>query len=135
MVITSESFHSHLDLKPSNILLNTKSDGSWNKTDLVISDFGTCAYVDKISAKSGTPGFTPAEQILGEPHRNSDIYSLGKLIIFILADWTSAWNFISEPVFVFGRPSCVWACPESAENPKLYQLLALMLTVSYYLNI
>ena len=64
----------HLDLKPSNILLNVDDTGKWNQRDLVVTDFGiggsTAMLTDGKRHKiRGTPGFASPEQLLGIPHR------------------------------------------------------------------
>ena len=70
----------HLDLKPSNILLNVDDTGKWNQRDLVVTDFGiggsTTMLTDGKRHKiRGTPGFASPEQLLGIPHRKGGGYN------------------------------------------------------------
>ena len=85
----------HLDVKPSNILLNLDDNGSWNKTDCVLTDFGTGGNTPK---GGFTPVFASPEVIAGKSHAKSDNYSFGKLIIMSLFSWTDAWRLVAQPV-------------------------------------
>jgi CHASE2 domain-containing sensor protein/RIO-like serine/threonine protein kinase len=70
----------HRDLKPSN-LIRRKADGK-----IVLIDFGAVKQVQPQEQESqtiaiGTPGYSPAEQMSGQPAFNSDIYALGMIAI------------------------------------------------------
>jgi len=56
----------HLDVKPSNILINLEGS-KWNG-DLVLSDFGLSGTVESAVGHAGTPGFGSPEQFLGRVH-------------------------------------------------------------------
>jgi len=87
----------HLDIKPSNILLNV--DGAkWNQKDLVLTDFGLSGTIATAVGSAGTPGFGSPEQFTGKVHRQSDNYSLGKLVIMLLFNWNTAWEILARPV-------------------------------------
>lgn len=62
----------HLDIKPDNILFLADEP--------VLADFGISRDVvdDTINATvvAATPKYSPPEQLLGKPHRHSDIYAL-----------------------------------------------------------
>jgi serine/threonine protein kinase len=75
----------HRDIKPSN-LIRRKQDGR-----IVLIDFGAVKTISHLKANSqeqntltipiGTPGYSPPEQMSGNPKFNSDIYALGVLCI------------------------------------------------------
>ena len=48
--------------------------------------------------KAGTPGFAPPEIFTGEVYQNSDLYSLGKTIIFVVFEWDFAFELLYGPV-------------------------------------
>ena len=87
----------HLDLKPSNILINLDDDGKWNE-DLVLTDFGLSGTIDTAAGQCGTPGFGSPEQFLGKVHPKSDNYALAKVAVIILFPWNVAWDLLSKPV-------------------------------------
>jgi len=88
----------HLDLKPSNVLLKTRPDGSWNGKDCVITDFGVGGRNDQIKGNAGTPGFASPEQMVGPGEKKSDNYSFGKIMVMIFSEWQTAWNILFQPI-------------------------------------
>ena len=48
--------------------------------------------------KAGTPGFAPPEVFTGTVYPNSDLYSLGKTIIFVAFEWDYAFELLYGPV-------------------------------------
>ena len=63
----------HRDLRPSNILINTKNR-------VKITDFGTSAWLNKTayaSTRIGSPPYMAPEQFMGKATFQSDIYSIG----------------------------------------------------------
>lgn len=78
----------HRDLKPSNIIRDSE------KNRLVLIDFGAVKQIqpqDQHSASDreltvaiGTRGYTPPEQLAGQPNFSSDIYALGVIAIYAL---------------------------------------------------
>ena len=98
----------HRDIKPSN-LIRRKQDGK-----IILIDFGAVKEIGTMSFDSskqkvqtqiiGTPGYMPPEQNNGKPIYSSDIYALGKTIIFGMTgksptewemaepDTTASWN-------------------------------------------
>ena len=89
--------YSHLDVKPSNVMLNLTS-GKWNGQDLVLIDFGLCSSHAQLRGHCGTPGFGSMEQFGGNPSQKSDNYSFGKTAVLILFDWQLGWNLLAEPL-------------------------------------
>ena len=85
----------HLDVKPSNILINLK-DGKWNG-DLVLTDFGISGTVDSATGRKGTPGCGSPEQFVGKIHQKSDMFALGKLAVLLLFPWNKAWDLLARP--------------------------------------
>ena len=96
----------HRDIKPSN-LIRRFSDGKITLIDFgAVKEIGTLAFGTSKQIKTqiiGTPGYMPPEQNHGKPVYSSDIYALGKTIIFGMTnrsptEWhasdgtTIAWN-------------------------------------------
>lgn len=77
----------HRDIKPANILL--RKDGSAALTDFDISDLSYAQTNSYSHAGLGSPQFAAPEQLAGESlqaHASADIYSLGKLLYYLLAE-------------------------------------------------
>ena len=71
----------HLDLKPDNLII-------WNGR-LFLIDFGSAKEAEQVSfgaALTGTPGYAAPECYKGQAVFQSDIYSVGKLLEFMLAN-------------------------------------------------
>jgi eukaryotic-like serine/threonine-protein kinase len=98
----------HRDIKPSN-LIRRKQDGKMILIDFgAVKEIGTMAFdVSKQQVQTqiiGTPGYMPPEQNNGKPVYSSDIYALGRTVIFGMTnkspmEWeesesggVSAWN-------------------------------------------
>ena len=87
----------HRDIKPSN-LIRRRQDGK-----IILIDFGAVKEIGTLvfdSSKQdqtqiiGTPGYMPPEQNNGKPVYSSDIYALGKTVIFGMTDRSpSEWEF------------------------------------------
>jgi len=88
----------HLDLKPGNVLLITRPDGTWNEDDCVITDFGVGGLHDQETGLAGTPGFASPEQLIGPSHRKSDNFSFGKLMVMVFCNWPTSWNLLFRPI-------------------------------------
>jgi len=78
----------HLDLKPSNILIDTDTSDAWGPA--LVSDFGIAVFTKKTRQNQpnfniGTPGFSAPELTRGKvlkPHL-ADIYSLGIILLLL----------------------------------------------------
>jgi eukaryotic-like serine/threonine-protein kinase len=98
----------HRDIKPSN-LIRRKQDDKMILIDFgAVKEIGTMAFdVSKQQVQTqiiGTPGYMPPEQNNGKPVYSSDIYALGRTVIFGMTnkspmEWeesesggVSAWN-------------------------------------------
>ncbi len=74
----------HLDIKPSNIMRRSSDQ------KLVLIDFGAVRRYPNLEGNSskdrttGTLGFTPSEQLAGQPTYASDIYALGVTCLYLL---------------------------------------------------
>ncbi|MEC4893200.1 MAG: CHASE2 domain-containing serine/threonine-protein kinase [Oscillatoria sp. PMC 1051.18] len=78
----------HRDLKPSNIIRDSE------KNRLVLIDFGAVKEIQpqdqhnarhpELTVAIGTRGYTPPEQLAGQPNFSSDIYALGVIAINVL---------------------------------------------------
>ena len=80
----------HRDIKPSN-LIRRKQDGKMILIDFgAVKEIGTMAFdtsKQKVQTQIiGTPGYMPPEQNSGKPIYSSDIYALGKTVIFGMTD-------------------------------------------------
>ncbi|NES87465.1 MAG: serine/threonine protein kinase, partial [Moorea sp. SIO2B7] len=69
----------HRDIKPNNIIRSSK-DGR-----LVLIDFGAVKEIQPqqqdLTIAIGTRGYTPPEQLAGQPDFSSDIYAVGMIVI------------------------------------------------------
>ena len=77
----------HRDIKPANVILNASGDAVL--TDFDIADL-TFAHTQSIySGGLGTPQFAAPEQLVGHElvaHPSCDVFSLGKLLYFLLME-------------------------------------------------
>ena len=93
----------HRDIKPSN-LIRRKQDRKMILIDFgAVKEIGTMAFdssKQKVQTQIiGTPGYMPPEQNSGKPIYSSDIYALGKTIIFGMTDKSpSEWEMTDPEV-------------------------------------
>jgi tetratricopeptide (TPR) repeat protein len=84
----------HLDIKPSNILLDGPPDGAWDQVCPMLADFGIARAGDDPGATAtgsigvgGTPSFMAPEQITGDRTAigpRSDVFALGATLYSLL---------------------------------------------------
>jgi tetratricopeptide (TPR) repeat protein len=84
----------HLDIKPSNILLDGPPDGSWDQVEPRVADFGIARAGDDPGASvsgslgvRGTPSYMAPEQVAGLRDAigpRSDIFALGATLYSLL---------------------------------------------------
>ncbi|WP_187329505.1 protein kinase domain-containing protein [Halomicronema hongdechloris] len=76
----------HGNIKPENIFFRPLSNG---KLSLILTDFDLAVshrYPSSFEpARAGTLGFTPREQMLGEPRPASDNYAVGAVLLSLLS--------------------------------------------------
>jgi serine/threonine protein kinase len=76
----------HRDLKPENVL---RVGGKWKLADFGIAKNRAQAVPGHTFQRAGTYGYAAPEQFEGtEAHPSADIYSFGKLIVFLLTGKT-----------------------------------------------
>ena len=119
----------HLDLKPSNILLKTRQDGTWNEIDCRIIDFGIGGKDHRQTDQAGTPGFTSPEQLVQNGIPKSDNYSLGKLMVMIFTEWNTAWNLLFKPISELDRTNLNFG----RERNSLFDVIRGLLNVTFFL--
>jgi serine/threonine protein kinase len=84
----------HRDLKPRNVL---STHGEWKLTDFGISKNLSRLVTQKTFQQFGTLGYTAPEQFEGvTAHPSADIYSFGKVLIFLLTAQTDI-DHVSYP--------------------------------------
>jgi eukaryotic-like serine/threonine-protein kinase len=83
----------HLDLKPSNILLDCEDHASWDRVIPRVSDFGLAVFNDadlseaSLAGARGTPSYMAPEQTGATPSKvgpAADIYALGAVLYELL---------------------------------------------------
>jgi serine/threonine protein kinase len=83
----------HLDLKPSNILLDGEVGDSWSRVVPRVSDFGLALFDDpdasitSLAGPRGTPSYMAPEQVIGSSGRigpAADIYAIGAILYALL---------------------------------------------------
>ena len=89
----------HLDIKLSNVMIMVNSAGDFDGRNCVLTDFGIGGQKDKETGLAGTPGFASPEQLLSpKVGTESDLYSFGRLMVFIFCEWKSAWAILYHPL-------------------------------------
>ena len=88
----------HLDFKLSNILVKLDSTRNWDGNNLVITDFGIGGKNLASLGMCGTPGFASPEQLVGQPHRKSDNFGFGRVMVYLFCLWDTAWDSLFQPI-------------------------------------
>jgi hypothetical protein len=79
----------HLDIKPSNILLDGSPESGWDEVTPLITDFGIARMAADVAAGGtrGTPSYMAPEQLDGPPGSigpATDVYGLGATLYALL---------------------------------------------------
>ncbi|MCR9115475.1 MAG: BREX system Lon protease-like protein BrxL [bacterium] len=108
----------HRDLKPPNVLA---SRGQWKLTDFGISKNPSRLVTKRTFRTAGTLGYMSPEQFEGvEAKPSADVYSLGKLLVFLLTGQTDV-DHISLPAWKSLILKCVKPVPN--ERPSIEQVI------------
>ena len=84
----------HRDIKPTNIMINASGE-------VKLVDFGIGDREYALNGAYGTPGFLAPEQFAcDEQTPKVDIWALGKVLVFIIFEWRSAWKLLWSPKFL-----------------------------------
>ena len=88
--------------KDENGIIVRKASKKWiqdPEDSVVITDFGisTSIHFEGRPKKAGTPGWAPPEQFLGEPSNKEDHFAFGRLLIYMLSSWQTAWPLLFYP--------------------------------------
>ena len=84
--------HMHNDIKPQNFLVKLKSNDLSN-LEVVLTDFGMAGR----NARGGTPVFSSPE-CFSETSPSSDMYSLGRVFLFLILPRQHFSKFLFVPV-------------------------------------
>ncbi len=99
----------HRDLKPANVL---STGGRWKLTDFGISKNLARLMTQKTFQQHGTLGYAAPEQFQGcAAHSSADVYSLGKVLVFLLTGQTDV-DHVPFPVWRDLIIKCVNADPD-----------------------
>ncbi len=108
----------HRDLKPRNVLKH--------REDWMIADFGISKNLARVVTQKtfqnyGTLGYAAPEQYEGvEAKPSADIYSLGKIMVFLLSGQTDV-DFITYPAWKALIKRCVSTAPD--KRPPLTEVV------------
>jgi tetratricopeptide (TPR) repeat protein len=108
----------HRDLKPGNILVERREDGTWKP---YVVDFGLARQVEdpgqtQTGEVLGTPAYMSPEQANGDVHeldRRTDVYSLGATLYDVIA---------GRPPFVAAHPGKLLIMMALEDPPPLRQV-------------
>jgi serine/threonine protein kinase/ABC-type branched-subunit amino acid transport system substrate-binding protein len=111
----------HQDIHPSNIVLTTPSEVVIEDEALMLLNFGTVISTtdtDTAHPVVSRQGYTPEEQIKGNPKRQSDFFALGRTFVYLLTK--------EEPENLLQEGRLQWrerAQEHSTISPKVMNLI------------
>ena len=105
----------HRDLKPRNVL---NASGQWKLTDFGISKNLARLVTQKTFQQHGTPGYAAPEQFQGvTAHSSADIFSFGKLLVFLLTGQTDV-DYVAFSVWKELILACIDSNPDRRPDIK-----------------
>ena len=108
----------HRDLKPQNVLA---LHGCWKLTDFGISKNLSRVMTQKTFQQYGTLGYAAPEQFQGvEARPSADVYSLGKIMVFLLTGQTDA-DYVTFPAWRDLIVRCIRHEPK--ERPEIDKVI------------
>jgi ATP-dependent Lon protease len=114
----------HRDLKPGNVL---NASGQWKLTDFGISKNLARLMTQKTFQQHGTLGYAAPEQFQGcAAHPSADIYSLGKILVFLLTGQTDV-DKVPYQVWRTLIVDCINTDPE--RRPDIAVLISRLLAI------
>ena len=81
----------HLDLKPTNIYLNTLNGSKHERICIADSGIARCEDDGLSDARTGTALFASPEQLVLRSNHKTDIYAYGKILVLVFFKWKMAW--------------------------------------------
>ena len=102
-------------MKPGNVLY---SEGRWKLADFGISKNLARLMTQKTFQQAGTLGYTAPEQFQGvTAHASADIFSFGKLLVFLLTGQTDV-DYVSYSVWKDLILDCIDPNPDRRPDIK-----------------
>jgi hypothetical protein len=117
----------HRDLKPENVL---RCSGKWKLADFGIAKSQAQGFGGRTFKQAGTYGYAAPEQFEGtEAHPSADVYSFGKLMVFLLTGGT---DLDRVPVEYSDLRRLVFRCasPMAEGRPAIQEVVALLEAIS-----
>ena len=107
-------------------MIKVNSTGDFDGQNCVITDFGIGGQKDKETGLAGTPGFASPEQLLSRNvGTESDLYSLGRMMVIIFSEWQSAWTILYKPV------EDISTITLTTDDQIIFEVIRKLLKVSY----
>ena len=112
----------HNDIKPQNFLVKFKNGpNDLTQIEIALTDFGMAGP----DSQGGTPVFASPE-CFEEKEKKSDIFSFGRVILFLLLSKQQFLKWLYVPIKDLTRVSCCKILMNSRPNQRLYLVSQMM---------